>query len=98
MRVAAFLVAMVLGSGGALAFDCSGVTLPSSIVICSDPELVRLADERQQAFGDARWGIDPQRDKELLADQKGWVRSYATAYGVPPDAPATGPGAAHRQD
>ena len=36
MRVAAFLVAMVLGSGGALAFDCTGVTLPSSDSGASD--------------------------------------------------------------
>jgi hypothetical protein len=91
LRVAAFLLAMVLGSGGALAFDCSGAKLPSSIVICSDPELIRLADERQQVFNEVRWGLDPQRDKELLADQTGWVRSYATACGVPPNAPPPNP-------
>jgi TonB family protein len=91
MRVAAFLVAMVLGSGCARAFDCTGVKLPSSIVICSDPELIRLADQRQQVFNEVRWGIDPQRDKELLADQTGWVRSYATACSVPPNAPPPDP-------
>jgi TonB family protein len=91
MRLAAFVVAMVLGSGGALAFDCTSVKLPSSIVICSDRELIRLADERQQVFNEARWGIDPQRDKELLADQTGWVRSYATACGVVPNAPPPNP-------
>jgi hypothetical protein len=30
------------------AFDCTTVTLPSSIVICGDPELMQLADERQE--------------------------------------------------
>jgi TonB family protein len=91
MRLAPFIVAMVVGSGGSLAFDCTSVKLPSSIVICSDPELIRLADERQQVFNEVRWGIDPQRDKELLADQTGWVRSYATACGVSPNAPPPNP-------
>jgi hypothetical protein len=44
----------LLGNGAAKAFDYSSVTLPSSIVICSDPELTRLADERQEAIYDAR--------------------------------------------
>jgi hypothetical protein len=29
---------MLLGSGAAAGFDCAGVKLPSSLVICSDPE------------------------------------------------------------
>jgi hypothetical protein len=33
-------------SGTAAAFDCANATLPSSLVICSDPELTGLADER----------------------------------------------------
>ncbi|HEY2229212.1 MAG TPA: hypothetical protein VGI22_16055, partial [Xanthobacteraceae bacterium] len=30
---------LMTASGTAAAFECAGVTLPSSIVICSDPEL-----------------------------------------------------------
>jgi hypothetical protein len=52
-----FVLATTLGNGAAEAFDCTGVTLPSSIVICSDPDLTRLADERQQAIDEARGRI-----------------------------------------
>ena len=69
MNFVLVLLAFLMSAGTAHAFDCSGVTLPSSIVICSDPGLMRLADERQQAFNDARWGLQPGEDKRLLADQ-----------------------------
>jgi uncharacterized protein YecT (DUF1311 family) len=89
-----WVVALVFGlmvSSGAAAFDCAGVKLPSSIVICSDPELIRLADERQAAFNLARWGLDPQRDQQLLADQTAWVRSYPAACGAPQGQPPPTP-------
>jgi hypothetical protein len=38
---------------------------------------MRLADARQEAFAQAMARLDPQQQKELLADQNGWVRSYA---------------------
>ena len=41
----------------ASAFECAGVKLPSSLVVCSDPELMRLADERQEAINEARGRI-----------------------------------------
>lgn len=83
----ALIFGFMLISGTASAFDCARVSLPSSIVICSDPELVRLADERQKAFNEARWGLDPERDEALLADQRRWVQSYPTACGVNQNAP-----------
>jgi hypothetical protein len=49
----------------ASAFECAGVTLPSTIVICSDPELMRLADERQAAINEARVRIGEDRWPEL---------------------------------
>ncbi len=75
----------------AAAFDCSDPTLPSTVVICSDPELIRLADERQQAINDARERIGEERWPALWQDQKIWVRSYATGCGVPPNRPAPNP-------
>jgi uncharacterized protein/predicted aspartyl protease len=87
-KVFMWIVAIVLWSifgGAAWAFDCSGVKLPSSIVICSDPELMRLADERQEAMFEARARVGDDRFSELWEDQKVWVRSYAAACGVPPD-------------
>lgn len=79
------LAVLLLGSGDAHAFDCGGVGLPSSLVICSDPELMRLADERQEAIKEAMVRLDAPQRKELMADQNGWVRSYSTACGAPPD-------------
>ena len=61
---------------------CNTATLPSSIAICSDAELRSLAVERQQAFDEASARLDAKRRVELLADQKGWVASYAVACGV----------------
>lgn len=87
MWLIALILAMVLGSGTAAAFDCSGVKFPPTVVICSDPELMRLADERQAAIYEARARIGEQAWPALWEDQKRWVRSYATACGVPPDRP-----------
>src|SRR6516225_12389265 len=83
----ALMLGLILGSGTAAAFECAGLTMPSSIVICSDPELMRLADERQAAIYEARARIGEDRWPELWENQKAWVRSYATTCGVPPDRP-----------
>ena len=85
MWIIAFFLSMVLASGTASAFDCVGVTFPSTVVICSDPELMTLADERQEAINEARTRIGEQAWPALWEDQKRWVRAYATACGVPPD-------------
>jgi uncharacterized protein len=87
MWIVAVMLWILLGSGTAAAFECTGVTLPSSLVICSDPELIRLADERQEAINEARGRIGEDRWPELWENQKAWVRSYATACGAPPDRP-----------
>ena len=75
------------GGGSAMAFECTGLTLPSSVVICSDPDLIRLADARQQTFNEARGRVGEERYKQLWDDQREWVRSYATTCGVPQDRP-----------
>jgi uncharacterized protein/predicted aspartyl protease len=75
----------MLGGGPAQAFDCAGVTFPSTIVICSDPGLMRLADERQAAINEARARIGEAAWPALWDDQKRWVRSYAAACGVRED-------------
>ena len=71
--------------------DCSGVTFPPTVVICSDPELIRLTDERQQAINEARARIGERAWPVLWEDQRRWVPSYATACGVPPDRPPPDP-------
>jgi hypothetical protein len=73
------------------AFECASVKLPSSVVICSNPELMRLADERQQAVFDAQARLTDQQFKALMTDQNAWVRAYAVACGVPPERPPPSP-------
>jgi len=83
----ALMLGLIPGSGTAAAFECAGVTLPSTLVICSDPELMRLADERQAAIDEARACIGEDRWPALWENQKAWVRLYAKTCGVPPDRP-----------
>ena len=87
MRIVALALLIMLSGRPAAAFDCAGATLPSSIVICGDPVLIELADERQEAINAARGRIGEARWPAFWEDQKAWVRSYATACGVPPDRP-----------
>ena len=68
-----------------MAFNCTGITLPSSIVICSDSDLIWLANERQQIFNETRSRLAPDQQRALWDNQKAWVRSYATVCGLPPD-------------
>ena len=85
MWIVALIIWLTISGGSAAAFECAGVKLPSTLVICSDPDLMRLADERQEAINEARGRIGEDAWPRLWEDQKDWVRSYATACGVPPD-------------
>jgi hypothetical protein len=80
MRLIAVLLWALLYGGTAAAFECAGVTLPSTLVICSDPELMRLADERQEAINETRGRIGEEAWPALWENQKAWVRSYASAW------------------
>lgn len=91
MYIIVLIIALLLVSGTARAFDCVGVRLPSTIVICSSRQLMRLADERQAAINNSRARIGEERWPALWEDQKAWVRSYATACGVPPERPPPQP-------
>jgi hypothetical protein len=66
---------------------CSQVSQPSSIALCSDPELRELAIQRNHAFEAARVRLSKDVYNTLLRDQKSWVRSYSTACGISPTAP-----------
>jgi hypothetical protein len=67
MRTVVVFIWAALASGTAAAFECTGVTLPSTLVICSDAELMRLADERQEAFHEARTSSSSVRRANELA-------------------------------
>lgn len=86
-----FLGALAGGSVPVVADEldayCSGVTTPRSVALCSDPDLRRLAVERQKAFDAARARVWPDGWQKLLTDQNHWVASYATDCGLAVDKP-----------
>jgi uncharacterized protein len=92
LTLALLLLSFLVSPGRADPLDdwCKAVRLPSSIAICSDPDLRALARERQQAFDKARARLSPEGQKELLADQNAWVHSYAHTCGLS-DRPPTLP-------
>jgi hypothetical protein len=67
---------------------CATATKPSSIVICADPELRRMAVARTRLFADGQQNLTPDAYKLLLDDQWRWIKSYTAACGVVSDGPA----------
>jgi len=67
--------------------ECDKVQLPSSLVICSESELLAIADERGQVYRELWARLDAAQRAALQADQARWVGEYATRCGVPPDRP-----------
>src|SRR5439155_14505483 len=61
---------------------CAQAKLPSSVALCSDPELRELAIQRNRAFEAARARLNVDAYNALLRDQNGWVRSYAASCGI----------------
>jgi hypothetical protein len=82
MRLLAFALALTFVANVASALECGGVRVPRMVVICSDPELIRLADERQTAVNEMRGRIGEERWPEFWVTQQAWVRSYSQACGV----------------
>src|SRR3954454_2575562 len=86
LLIVPLLILVVLNlSHAAMAFNCSGITLPSSIVICNDAELQKLADERLAAFEEAKTRLSEEEVQHLREDQALWVCSYSISCGVPAD-------------
>lgn len=70
---------------------CAQVKQPSSIALCSDPELRQLAIDRNHAFEAARARLSPEAYSRLLREQKTWVRSYSAGCGIDIIVPPTLP-------
>ncbi len=66
---------------------CDGAMRPSSRVICADPELRAVADQRNRIYQSLRHRLGPAQRLVLQANQDQWLRDYATACGVPPEVP-----------
>jgi uncharacterized protein len=87
VRLLAFALALTFVAKTALALECADVHIPRMVVICSDPELTRLADERQVAVNEMRGRIGEDRWPAFWATQQEWVRSYSQNCGVPDNRP-----------
>jgi hypothetical protein len=76
--------APTMGQAGPEPLDewCSKITQPLGIALCSDPELRRLAAERQTAFNKTRGALGPEQQKALLGDQKRWIEQYPVSCGL----------------
>lgn len=84
MRLAAFVLGVwLLTYTSALAFDCANAKLPWDIVVCSDPELQRLADQRLEAFMRAKPRLNQTEVERLQKEQAAWVHSYSASCGIP---------------
>jgi uncharacterized protein len=66
---------------------CAQASQPSSIALCSDPELRELAIERNHAFEAARARLSANTYSALLREHKSWVLSYSTACGISETSP-----------
>jgi uncharacterized protein YraI len=62
-------------------------TAPSSVVICSDLELRRMAVVRNKIFADARANLSPDEMKELETDQNQWIHEYTASCGASVNGP-----------
>jgi uncharacterized protein len=64
-------VSVLLAGGSARAdhaLACDKVQLPSSLVICSDPDLLAIADERAQVYRDLWARLDANKREPLKAN------------------------------
>jgi uncharacterized protein YecT (DUF1311 family)/uncharacterized protein YraI len=62
-------------------------TAPSSVVICSDSELRRMAVIRNKIFADARANLSEDDMKKLNAAQNQWIHEYTGACGASVNGP-----------
>jgi clan AA aspartic protease (TIGR02281 family) len=66
---------------------CKIATLPSSLVICADPELRAITSERNAIYKAIKARLDHNHRLLLDENQRNWIRTYATTCGVTPEIP-----------
>ena len=81
IRIAIILL-LVTGGGNARAFDCTKATVAAEFVICSDPGLTAIADQRRRAWDEALARVDGEQKATLLADQRRWLKDYPQSCGL----------------
>jgi uncharacterized protein YecT (DUF1311 family) len=66
---------------------CTKATAPSSVVICSDLELRRMAVIRNKIFAGAQASFTPDDMKDLSEDQNHWIHEYSADCGAAVNGP-----------
>ena len=79
----AILLASQLVSGPAIAFDCEKASLPVDFVICSGWQVEQVNRIHESAWYAARARLNDGQKRELLDDQRRWLKTYPPQCGVP---------------
>jgi uncharacterized protein YecT (DUF1311 family) len=66
----------------AQARDCKNATVPAEVVVCSNPRLIKLVDQRDRALAAARARADAGQRQTLMTEQRRWLREYPRSCGV----------------
>jgi uncharacterized protein YecT (DUF1311 family) len=75
-------LALLAFCGQAQAFDCQEPSVPAVAVICSNPDLIKLTQERQRAFAEAKARAKGEALRALIEDQRRWVGEYPKSCGL----------------
>ena len=67
----------------ASAFDCAKAYLPVDFVICSAPDVLKANEQHEKAWVEARAQLDEVRKKELLTNQRQWLKQFPPTCDVP---------------
>ena len=81
IRIAVILL-LIVGCGSARAFDCTKPMVAAEFVICSDPGLMAIADQRRRVWDEALARVGGEQKAALLADQWRWLKDYPRSCGV----------------
>jgi hypothetical protein len=76
------VIALIALCGNAAAFDCSNPGNPAVAVVCSDPELIQLTQERQRVWKALHDRVQGEERQQLVENERDWLTHYPQACGV----------------
>lgn len=77
------LVITSMVSIGVLAFDCKKEFLPVDFVICSSTQVMEANEDHENAWYATRARLNKVQKKELLDNQREWLKQYPPTCGIP---------------
>jgi len=83
MRLIVFgLLALAAMGGNAVGFNCTDPASPAVAVVCSDPELIKLTQERQRVWKALHDSVGGAERKALVDNERQWLAHYPEDCGV----------------